>query len=248
MNHRMYLPPCIFSAFISVVEESRRPNFRTSEARLRLTKANKRGLDRNLKEIIMISFYVTVVGTKTPMMEITDLLSVLKSIRDGAFSEQLDAYREALESGNPVARDLKIALPAFKPSGVFTGLTDDSLQSYSQFVHLDYDHLSDDEMIIVRDTLSVDKYVFGFFISTSLRGYKVFFKTNAAHSEHMSAWAQVRLYMDSKLGIESDPSVKNIGRNVFVSDDPDTFINQEAKVFIIEHNQIEEYHFRTQTS
>lgn len=103
-------------------------------------------------------------------------------------------------------------------------------------------------MITVRDTLGVDKYVYGYFISPSMKGYKVFFKTNASHSEHLLAWTQVCSYMDSKLGIESDPAVKNIGRNIFVSDDPDTFINQEAKVFIIEHNQIEEYHFRTQTS
>lgn len=196
----------------------------------------------------MISYYVTVVGTKTPMMEITDLLSVLKGIRDGAFSEKVYAFREALESGNSAARTLKISLPAFKPSGVFSGLTDDSLKSYSQFVHLDYDHLTDDEMITVRDILSVDKYVYGYFISPSMKGYKVFFKTNAAHSEHLIAWTQVRSYMDSKLGIESDPAVKNIGRNVFVSDDPDTFINQDSEVFIVEHNQIEEYHFRTQTS
>lgn len=188
----------------------------------------------------MISYYVTVVGTKTPMMKTVELLSVLKGIRDGSFSKQLDAYRRALENGDPTAGDLKKALPAFKPSGIFSGLTDDSLESYSQYVHLDYDHLSDYEMTIVRDALSVDKYVVGYFVSPSMNGYKVFVKTNASHSEHLLAWTQVRSYMDSMLGVESDPSVKNIGRNVFVSDDPDTFINPYAEIFSINIIQVDE--------
>jgi hypothetical protein len=187
-----------------------------------------------------VNFFKSVYGQPEP--EETDLVSVLKGIKNGSFKEQVEKYRKAKADNSPEAEKLKTSLSAFTPSGTFNGSrTTDNLLRYSQVVHLDLDKVPSELMESTKDALTTDPSVLGLFLSPSSNGYKVFVKVDSPKSMHKDAFNQVREHFLALTGLSPkifDTSVKDLPRPCFVSYDPEAFINEDAEVFVVEQSII----------
>ena len=183
-----------------------------------------------------VNFFKSIFGQPEP--EETDLVSVLKGIKDGSFKEEVERYRKAKADNSPEAEKLKTSLSAFTPSGTFNGSrTADNLLRYSQIVHLDLDKVPSELMASTKDALTKDPCVLGLFLSPSSNGYKVFVKVDSPKSMHKDAFNQVREHFLALTGLSTkifDSSVKDLPRPCFVSYDPEAYINEDAEVFVVE--------------
>ena len=185
-----------------------------------------------------VNLFSSVRDTNTTRK--TDVIAMLKSIKDGSFKEQVKGYRDAKTNlSKEEADQIKKELPAFTPSGTFKPTRKaDNLYSYSGVVHTDLDKLSTDKLEEVKVILEDDPYILGYFISPSENGLKVFSKIDSTPDMHKQAFNQFRQHIAELTGIYdnkvNDSSVSDVSRLCFVSYDPDTYINEDSKVFVIE--------------
>ena len=193
--------------------------------------------------MIAVNFFKSIYGQQEP--EETDLVSVLKGIKNGSFKKQVERYREAKAAlPKEKADKIKAKLQAFTPTGTFFDgkRTNATLLRYSQIVHIDLDKVPDELMARTKDALIKDPYVYGLFLSPSSNGYKSFIKVDSPKSIHKEAFNEVTehfICLLSWLPLECfDAGVKDIARACFVSYDPDTYINENAEVFVVEHSLI----------
>lgn len=190
-----------------------------------------------------VNFFSSVRDTNTTRT--TDVVSMLQAIKDGTFKEQVVAYRNAKASlSKEEADQIKKGLSAFTPSGTFqpTRKTD-NLYRYSGVVHADLDKLSADKLEEVKVILGDDPYTFGFYVSPSENGLKVFGKVDCTPDMHKEAYYQFRLHIADLTGIydekQNDSSISDVSRLCFVSYDPDAYINENSEVFVVEHEMLD---------
>lgn len=166
-------------------------------------------------------------------IETKGLLMMMKDIIEGKYKEQVLPARQALQEGNKELYDkLKRKLPAFTPSGVFEGGRKmEYLKMYSGFVHLDFDKLSPEEMVVAQGKCKADPYTFGVFISPSGNGFKVLIEVNSLVEDHSTAYRLVSEYYQELTGIQPDPSCKDVTRLCFVSYDPDAYYSITSNKF-----------------
>lgn len=175
----------------------------------------------------------------------SNVIAMLKGIKDGAYKEQVEAYRDARTSlSKEEADQIKKGLPAFTPSGTFQPTRKaDNLYRYSGIVHADLDKLSADKLEEVKVILRNDPYTFGFYVSPSENGLKVFGKVDCTPDMHKQAYHQFRLHIADLTGIydkrQNDSSISDVSRLCFVSYDPDAYINKDSKVLVIEHEMLD---------
>jgi hypothetical protein len=159
------------------------------------------------------------------------LEDVFYSIKGGEHSEQVNAYREALNNNVAAAAELKKQLPCFTVSGLFKesrGLN--NLEAYNQIIHLDYDLKDADKAYVVMSAVKEMPHTYCAFTSPSY-GVKVFILTNSTAENHNDYFSEIKQFYDNFLGVESDKSVKDITRLCFISDDPDLFLNAKSAKF-----------------
>ncbi len=166
-------------------------------------------------------------------IETKGLLMMMKDIIGGKYKEQVLLARQALQEGNKELYDkLKRKLPAFTPSGVFEGGRKmEYLKMYSGFVHLDFDKLSPEEMVVAQGKCKSDNYTFGVFISPSGNGFKVLIEVNSLVEDHSTAYQAVSEYYQELTDIQPDPSCKDVTRLCFVSYDSDAYYSITSKKF-----------------
>lgn len=196
-----------------------------------------------------VNFFKSIYGQQEPKER--DLVSILESIKGGAFKKEVERYRKAREDNSPEADKLKTSLPIFTPSGTFEGKrTNETILRYSQIVHLDFDKVPKELMVSTRDALIDDTYVLGLFLSPSANGFKAFIRVDSPKSMHSEAFSQVREHFIGLTGLSPnliDESVKDLARACFVSYDPEAYINEEANVFIVNQFNIQSNKNSTQT-
>lgn len=161
------------------------------------------------------------------------LIMMMKDIINGKYKDQVLPTRQALQDGNKDLYDkLKRKLPAFTPSGVFEGGRKmEFLKMYSGFVHLDFDKLSPEKMMIALGKCKSDPHTFGVFVSPSGNGFKVLIEVNSIVNDHSTAYQLVSEYYQELTGIQPDPSCKDVTRLCFVSYDPDAYYSISSKKF-----------------
>lgn len=166
----------------------------------------------------------------------TDIISVLTDVKSGKFKSEINSIRYALESGkDKLADELKSDLLAFTTSGTFGKQRKrEFLQTYSQIINLDFDHLAIDELDNLVILINDCKFTLASFISPRGEGIKVFVKINSNEEKHLIAYNQVANFYKALTGLGFDPKCKDITRLCFVSYDPNTFINDNAAVFEVE--------------
>ena len=157
-----------------------------------------------------------------------ELVKVLNTIKEGKFDKEITKLREA-DSEEEKGR-IKNSLLAFTPSvELNTGRTFTEGDSYSSFIHLDYDKLEDVTGALKK--IKALDYTYSCFVSPSGNGIKVFVRVSNKMEQHEDAFNTLKSYYDKAVGVESDKSIKDLCRLCFVSSDPDLYINEESEVF-----------------
>ena len=95
-----------------------------------------------MEKQVHVSFYASLFRTECKVLTLEEIIILIRRRR---WKNEILAYRTALAEGRAEeARKLKGGLPGFTPSGVFKGGHKASaLETYSQVVGLDFDHVKD---------------------------------------------------------------------------------------------------------
>lgn len=163
----------------------------------------------------------------------SNLCEIMDGIKSGKWEEQVKLVRGAKDKK---ARDgLKQKLPAFTPSGLFSGRNVNGLQRHSGRIAIDFD-LQDNPALEtslsqVRETLENDRH--SEYVSLSVSGQGLFVITKIDGSRHAESFAYLERYYKETFDLVIDKSCKDISRLRFVSFDPDLFHNENAETVII---------------
>lgn len=166
-------------------------------------------------------------------IEDKSLIVITKTIQDGKYKEQVDAIRKLIAEGKQEEADnLKKRLPAFTPSGTFNnGRKADLLTEYSSHVILDIDKITDQQILVVLQKVTLICHTFAAFISPSGNGVKIIVAVSSTGEHHKIAFAQVAAFYAAELQITIDPSGKDVSRLCFMSYDPNCYRNINAITF-----------------
>lgn len=164
------------------------------------------------------------------------LLDILQEIKSDRYQDDINSIRYALHKGkDKTADEIKSRLLAFTTSGTFgESRTKANLNSYSQIIGLDFDHIPVSELSTLVTLINQCSYTFASFISPSGEGIKIFIKTNSNAAQHTIAYNQVATFYKNLSGYDFDAKCKDITRLCFVSHDPETYINESAAIFEIQ--------------
>lgn len=169
------------------------------------------------------------------------LLDVLEDIKSGIYKNEINAIRELMDEGKEKeADDLKKQLLGFTTSGTFDNYRNsDNIIKYSQYIILDLDKLSEEELNRVIPIIRLAPYTYASFISCRGRGVKFIVKVNSKIEQHKEVYKQVVEYYEQALNVELDTSGSDYARLCFVSYDEDCYINENAEIFEIETEPFE---------
>jgi archaellum biogenesis ATPase FlaH len=189
-----------------------------------------------MQNTIKISFMESIDSSKIRPAEIRQ---VLECIKKGSWKKKIDPIRQAFDNNElEQANSLKMALPAFTPSGTFNERRKkENIDSYSGLLHLDYDKVEDVESL--KEIIVKIPFTYSAFISPSGKGLKVLVKTDAILERHTEFFNALRSHYDRIVGLESDRSVKDVTRLCFVSYDPELYLNESSKIFNIQNTSFE---------
>lgn len=161
------------------------------------------------------------------------LSEIIKSIQDGTYKKQVDELRKLLHEGKKEEYNTKKKLlPAFTPSGKFTGgRTIDTLDIYSHYLVLDVDYLLPEYVEKYKVQASQIPFTITAFASPGNQGLKIIVGVDTDAEHHETAYHQVSDYYSQKLNIVLDPKNKDIPRLCFVSYDADLYFNPDFENF-----------------
>lgn len=185
---------------------------------------------------LMVSVYQNF-GTK---LNDRNLLEILQEIKSDKYQSEVNSIRYALHKGDEKTADvIKCSLKGFTMSGTFgTSRTKTNLNTYSQIIGLDFDHIPFTELYTLVKLINDCKYTFASYISPSGEGIKVFIKINANATQHAITYNQVATFYKNLSGYDFDAKCKDITRLCFVSYDPEIYINEAATVFDVQEEAI----------
>lgn len=169
-----------------------------------------------------------------------NLIEILQEIKFGKFQSDVKSIQYALHKGDETtAKEIKSSLIAFTSSGTFdTSRTKANINTYSQIVCLDFDDIPAVEIEILVPIINKCEYTFATFISPSGEGLKVFIQVNSNSEQHTITYNQIANFYQDLSGYDFDPKCKDITRLCFVSYDPETYINEDAKIFEVQEEAI----------
>lgn len=165
----------------------------------------------------------------------TSVASVFKAIKEGKVKEQIEKIRT--ETDQEVISKLKLELPAVLYAGVFdipitktradgsvyeSFRNDKSLSTHSKLIPIDVD---DVDPVKYKAEAHKDPYIYALWTSPSGTGVHGLIKIadGNKHEEHYNALL--------KRYPVFDPTARNPSRILFMSYDPDIYINDDSKVF-----------------
>ncbi|WP_418499706.1 VapE domain-containing protein [Flagellimonas sp.] len=160
------------------------------------------------------------------------LSQVIDGIKEGLFQKEVILnIRDHCDRGKDYG-DLKKKLMAFTPCGTFKDSRKaKDLDVYSKIVILDVDKLGKRKALQVKKKAIQCQYTFAAFISPSGIGLKILVKVNSREEDHESLFKEIKSYYENMLGIEIDPSGKDLSRLCFVSYDSELYCNENSKEF-----------------
>jgi len=162
--------------------------------------------------------------------------SVLKAIKDGKVKEKIERIRQ--EEDQEVISKLKLELPAVLFSGRFdiaitkkradssvyeSYRNDNSLSIHSKFIPFDVDDL--DDIPKFKEDAKRDPYIYALWTSPSGTGVHGLIKIADGNKHEQHYNALLKRYP------VFDPTARNPSRILFMSYDPDIYINDDSKVF-----------------
>lgn len=182
----------------------------------------------------MITIFKTFKDVDSPIY--TSVSAVLKGIKEGKVKDSVERIRKC-ESDTEIG-ELKLTLPCVLYSGKFdipvireradgtmykSFRTDESLSEHSKFVPFDIDDI--DDIPKYKEDAKKDPYIYALWVSPSGTGLHGLIKIadGTRHEEHYTALL--------KRYPVFDPTARNPSRILFMSYDPDIYINEDSKTF-----------------
>jgi predicted P-loop ATPase len=171
-----------------------------------------------------ISYFNNIKQT-TPDSE-TDILSFLNNVKLGTWERLIKPINSEKDKKKRSALKAK-SLPYVTISGTFTKRANNDLNKHSGYICLDIDDIEN----LAQEWTKViaDPYTFGAFRSASGKGIAVLVQIDPA--KHLDSYLSLESYYLESYAITLDKACKDIARARFVSNDPETFINPNAKIF-----------------
>ena len=164
-------------------------------------------------------------------MEINE---VLLSFKNGSNKEKIDILRtiEDKEKRN----DAKKKLKSVCFSGEFRRREAKSCIKHSGFACLDFDNVGTyEDAVCLRDSLESNEYIYSAFVSPSGNGVKAIVKIPSEIQDHKKYYEALCENFDSFI----DEKTKDVSRLCFESYDPDLFIKEDSKVWILKKEYTE---------
>lgn len=172
-----------------------------------------------------VSLYNKLTDKEGTNVEIT---SILQDIQSGKYEYDVNRIRQAKTKQE--RNEFKILLPAFTASGIFNGSrTEKSLLKHSGLIQIDIDN--DYAAIGNKRQIYSDKFIYSGFISPSGNGLKLIVKIPPDREKHKVYFNSFCDYLNSNYHIKADRSVKDTSRLMFVSYDPELYLNDNSEVF-----------------
>jgi hypothetical protein len=173
------------------------------------------------------------VTDKTPVN--LPILEVLNTIKGEDLKFKVEKLR--LTRTKPEKELLKKQLPCITVSGVFkNGHAAKDLINHSGLIQIDFDsvlHVED-----LKEKICKDIYTYACFISPSGTGIKAIVKIIPEF--HIESFEALTKYYAVKYGAIMDPKCKDVGRLMYLSYDENIFINENAMVFDVIKNDVEQ--------
>lgn len=190
-----------------------------------------------MKTGINTSMYDNVRSDQPRKVDLMETLTEMNRVLQKPRYEHLRMLRK---SNLDEYKKQKNTLPAFTPSGTFSGKSADTLTSYSGYICIDIDgqdnpHITDYAKL--RDELAKIKNVDYCSLSASGEGVFCLVKVGDTSENHKKYFNALMLCFES-LGINVDTKCDNINRLRFVSYDPDYYLDKsdpEPFTQILEH-------------
>ena len=182
---------------------------------------------------------VTIFKNFNEVIEHKTIPEILHEIKTGKYRPGITYLRKSLAENKLEAYEkAKKSLPAFTPSGKFvSGRKMEFLEAYSNFIILDIDKLSTDNLAKAKEVASKSEFTYASFISPSGNGLKILVKVNTTKEDHKETFLAIQKHYETLLNHEIDKSGKDITRLCFYSFDDNLYHNESAKTFVSEAMQ-----------
>lgn len=162
---------------------------------------------------------------------------IIQEIKNGLHMEEVIALRQLLKLGKTKEYDeKKKSLLSFTPSGTFTNRRKrEFLNIYNGNIILDVDDLPQVLLQQAKENAIQCAHTYACFISPGAEGLKIIVRTNATPDTHKDTFGALLLYYENLLNVFIDESGKDIPRLCLCSYDPETYHNEQSKIFKIEN-------------
>ena len=129
---------------------------------------------------------ITIFKNFNEVIEHKTIPEILKEIKTGKYRPGITYLRKSLAENKLEAYEkAKKSLPAFTPSGKFVGGRKmEFLETYSNFIILDIDKLSQTDLQNAKQKANQSEYTYASFISPSGNGLKILVKVNTTKEDH----------------------------------------------------------------
>jgi hypothetical protein len=174
----------------------------------------------------MVTIFSKITDVENPFYK--EINEVLNSFKDGHNKSQIEKIRSTKEKTE--RNDFKAKLKSICFSGEFSRRAAKNIIKHSGFACLDFDDLpSFEDAVCLRDSLQDNEYIYSAFISPSGNGVKAIVKIPNEIENHKKYYEAICETFDSFL----DTKTKDVSRVCYETYDPDLFINEKSKVWIL---------------
>jgi hypothetical protein len=180
------------------------------------------------------SFFKAPISNTKPHKAVT-LLQIYNAIKGDYYKDRTEKLRSILSplscgewAGERLKKSRQFKATNFDYctfSGIFSVRNDKALIQHSNMLCVDFDHLSDVELL--RNQLLQDDYfdTLLLFRSPSGDGLKWIVPIDVTQATHANYFLSVSNYLKATYNVEADKSGKDISRACFLPHDKDVFIN-----------------------
>jgi hypothetical protein len=174
----------------------------------------------------MVTVFAHVKDTENPFYK--DINEVLMSFKDGSNKSKIQAIRKIEDKKNRNIEKAKLKSICF--SGEFSRRAVKNIINHSGFACLDFDDVGTiEDANCLRDSLMDNEYIYSAFVSPSGDGVKAIVKVPKDIANYKKYYEAICETFDSKL----DTATKDISRVCYESYDPDLFINENSKEWVL---------------